>query len=62
MVSCVEWRIYVCMTHVSQCGAIKYNCRTQTHNVGPPTHLDLRVATVVQQSRTHRSESGVRVE
>ena len=45
------------MTYVSQCDIIKYNSQTQTHNVGPPILIRLKVAMVVQQPRT-----GVRVE
>ena len=41
---------------------IKHNSQTQTHDVGPPTLLDLQVATVVQQPRTHQSEGKVTVE
>ena len=61
MMSLMKWRMYVCITYVSRCGAIKYNFRTQTHNVGPSTHLNLLVAMVVQQPRTHQSECKVRV-
>ena len=60
MVSRVEWRMYVHMTDVSRCCAIKYNSRTQIYNVGPPTHLGFRVAMVVQQPKSHRSKDRVR--
>ena len=51
--------MYVCMTYVSRSDAIKYNSQTQTHNVGAPTYLSLRVAIVVQQPRIHQSEGGM---
>lgn len=47
---------------VSRRGAIKFNSCTQTHNVGPSTHMGLLVVVVVQQPQTHGSKCKVRVE
>jgi len=49
-------------TYVSRCGAIKCASWTQTHDVDPPTYINLRVAILIHQPRTHRSKGGVRVE